>query len=103
LLPFNQKEIGLFPLNDFDADHLANSNINDLFDYYGGMWTYGLNDVIPFTQFLEEEMENLSEEDMVLELKKAPEINQEFKVKVIMELSTGEVYEVETEPIFITL
>jgi len=88
-------------LNDFDADHLADSNINDLFDYYGASGE-PLNMPISLTQFLDEQSGNLQEEDMFLELKKAPELNQEFKIKVFMELSTGEMYEFETEPIFIT-
>jgi len=92
--------LSIITLNDFDDDHLANTNINDLFDYWGGKFDY--NDPIPLTQFLNEQTENLKEEDMVLKLTKAPEINQEFKIKVIMELSTEEVFEFETEPIFIT-
>ncbi len=88
-------------LNDFDADHLANSDISDLFDYHGSIWNR-LENPIPLIQFLEEQTENLREEDMLLELKKAPEIDKEFKLKVKMELSTGEVFEFETYPFFIT-
>jgi len=87
-------------INDFDADHLADSNINDLFDYHGS-WRNNYAP-IPLSQFLDEQTGNLQEEDMVLELKKAPELNSEFQIKVVMELSTGEVYDFETEPIFIT-
>jgi len=87
-------------LNDFDEEHTANSNINDLFDYQGGFLDFPENP-IPLTQYLEEQTGLLQEEDMVLTLKKAPEINTEFKIKVVMELSTNEVYEFETEPIFI--
>ncbi len=91
-------------LNDFDTDHLANSNINDLFGFYGGALTYNgdPNNVIPFTQYLEGQTGNLMEEDMIVKLTKAPEIDSEFKVKVMMELSTGEVYESEIEPFVIT-
>lgn len=87
-------------LNDFDTDHLANSNINDLFDYHGGYLDL-LTTPIPLTQFLNDLTGNLQEEDMILELKKAPEINSEFKIKVAMELSTGEEYEFEMEPIVV--
>ena len=87
-------------LNDFDADHLADTNINDLFDYYGSKWQ-PLDTPISLVQFLEEQTGNLQGEGMILELKKAPELNQEFQVKVVMELSTGEVYEIDSEPIII--
>ena len=87
-------------MNDFDSDHLANSNINDLFDYHGSMFNY-LESSMPLTQFLDEQSGNIQEEDMVLSLKKAPVLNQEFKVKVVMELSTNEIHEVESGPIFI--
>lgn len=88
-------------LNDFDEEHLANSNINDLFDYHGGNLDF-LENPIPLTQYLEEQTGLLQEEDMFLSLTKAPEINSEFKMKVVMELSTEEVYEFETKPFFIT-
>lgn len=93
--------LSITTLNDFDADHLAGSNINDLFDYHGSDSEI-LNTAIPLTQFIDEQTENLQHEEMVLELKKAPELNQAFKVKVAVELSTGEMYELEAESIFIT-
>ncbi len=94
-------DFSISTLNDFDDDHLANSSIIDLFDYYGGSFR-ALDEFIPLTQFLEEQIENLlQEEDMFIKLKKAPEMDQEFKIKVVMELSKGEVYEFETEPIVI--
>jgi len=92
----------IITLNDFDSNHLANSNINDLFDYHGSMLNY-LNSPISLAQFLDEKSGKIKEEDVILDLKKAPELNQEFKVRVVMELSTGEVFEVESEPIFIIL
>ena len=60
------------------------------------------NPIALITQFLEEQTGNLQGESMILELKKAPKLNQEFKVKVVVELSTGEVFEVESELIVIT-
>jgi len=38
---------------------------------------------------------------MLLELIKTPELNPEFRVKIKMELSTGELYEFETDRIYI--
>lgn len=93
-------KFSIITLNDFDDDHPANSNINELFDYEGYYWDT-LDDSIPLTQFISEQTENLKEEDMFLKLKKAPEINKEFRLKVVMELSTGAIHEFETEPFFI--
>jgi len=89
-------------LNDFDSDHLADTDIKDLFDYHGSAWER-LDNPISLLQFLEEQTGNIQGGDLILGLKKAPEINQEFRLKVTLELSTGEVYEFETEPIIITL
>ena len=94
-------EFSITTLNDFDNNHLANDNINDLFDYVGSRYHSLLDNKIPLMQFIDELDGPLEEEDMMLELKKAPELNQEFKVKIKLELSTGEIYEIETEPIFI--
>lgn len=96
--------LSITTINDFDNDHLANSNINDLFEYHGSYGSYWerLTNPIPFTQFIDEQTtENLQAEDIVLALNKAPEIDQTFQIKVEMELSTGEVYEFETFPIVI--
>lgn len=93
--------LSITTLNDFDDDHLANSNINDLFDYHGSDLD-PQNEAIPLTQFVDEQTGNLQYQDMILKLKKAPELNQEFKVKVAVELSTGEMYEFEAASIFIT-
>lgn len=98
-------DFSITTLNDFDDDHLANSNINDLFEYNG----FFIEDRFEnsFNNTLAEHLVNrtdrlLQGEDMVLKLTKAPELNEEFKIKVRMELSTGEIYEIESESIFIT-
>ena len=100
----------IITLNDFDADHLANSNINDLFDFYGCDYygegvvpTYIENNTPrPLTEYLAtQSMRNLDCEDMGIRLTKAPELNAEFKVKVILEFASGEVHEVESEGIFV--
>ncbi|MEM7102747.1 MAG: hypothetical protein AAF502_06380 [Bacteroidota bacterium] len=88
-------------LNDFDNDHLANSNINDLFDYHGSLWR-DLDDPILLSNFLAGQTGLIEEEDLVLSIKKAPEIDQEFQVRVVLELSTGESFQITSEPIVIT-
>lgn len=93
-------DFSIITLNDFDAEHLANTSINDLFDYFGSNWQ-PLENSISLAQFLENQTGLIQEEGMFLNLKKAPELEEEFKVKVVMKLSTGEVFEVESEPIFI--
>ncbi len=104
--------LSIITLNDFDADHLANSNINDLFDYYGCDYygegilpTYIVNDTArPLTDYLAtQNMRNLECEDIGIRLTKAPELNPEFKIKVILEFTSGEVHEVESEGIFVML
>lgn len=87
-------------VNDFDSAHLANSSIIDLFDYHGGFWN-PRDESIPLSQFLDEQTGEIQVEDMFLKLKKAPELNQEFQLKVKMELSTGEVYEADSPSIII--
>ncbi|MEO0470330.1 MAG: hypothetical protein AAF206_11955 [Bacteroidota bacterium] len=87
-------------LNDFDTAHPANSSIIDLFDYYGSYYE-PRQTPITLSSFLNTQNENLTEEDLALRLNKAPELNPEFKIKVRMELSTGEVYEAVSEPFVI--
>lgn len=86
-------------VNDFDADHLAGSPINDLLQYEGSFWD---ENNLPLTDFLTMEQEgNLSVEDMRLSLLKAPEIDSVLQVQVRMELSTGEVYEASSATIIL--
>lgn len=99
--------LSITTLNDFDDEHLANSDITDLL-LHQGFYIDGeyidentnqiLSELIPIRL-----NQRLMGEDMVLKLTKAPELNSEFKIKISMELSTGETYEVESHPIFITL
>lgn len=82
-------------LNDFDDEHPANSSINDLltaYDIWGG-------DVDPLNEIVANYQGNLQEEAMTLKLAKAPELDKEFRVKVVVGLSTGEVYEQEVYPV----
>lgn len=89
--------LSIVTLNDFDEMHLANSSINDLLDYDG---TYNLGDKMSLEDFLADQTENIMSETLLLQLKKVSELNREFKYKVIVELSTGEVYEAESMPVY---
>ena len=87
-------------INDFDADHLAGSNIIDLFQYQGGFFE---PDDQPLADFLvQEQSGKLTIEDMRLRLLEAPSLDSVLQIKVRMELSTGEVYE-ELSPAFVLL
>ena len=90
----------IITLNDFDDDHLANSNMNDLFDYHGSYMEV-LAIPVSLPQFLSSQTGNIEQEDMVLRLRKAPFLNPELKLKLVMELSTGETFEEEIDPIII--
>ena len=76
-------------LNDFDENHRANDTINDLMVVKG---FYNLED-----QYLEDYLENdtLNIQFPALNLKvdRKPTLNENYKVKVVVALSTGEVYE----------
>ncbi|MEL6254149.1 MAG: hypothetical protein AAFR87_19230, partial [Bacteroidota bacterium] len=85
-------------LNDFDEDHKANDDINDLLQYQGNFLEL---DNSTLEDFLNASDGKIESEDMLLALTKAPELNPELKLKVIMELSTGEIYEAETAPFFL--
>jgi len=89
--------LSIVTLNDFDDMHLANSSINDLLDYVG---TYNLGEKMSLEDFLANQSENIMYETLLLQLKKAPALNREFRYKVMVELSTGEVYEAESMPVY---
>lgn len=85
------EDILLITQNDFDAQHLANDTINDLFEvnYLGSI--YSLNDFLAL-----QNGQLLGQEDIVLTLTKAPQTNPAFKVKVIFKLSENEEYQAES-------
>lgn len=75
---------------------MANDTINSLFDGIFRGVRYDLN------EYLHEDPEYIMNINFDLKLKKAPELNNEFKVKLILELSTNEVYVLESETVLIT-
>jgi hypothetical protein len=82
------EKVTIITLNDFDDDHLANDTINDLFVSSIGY--------LPIDEYLAKDNEKISNLYEDFRLEKAPVLNKNFKAKVIIELSTGEVYEAET-------
>jgi hypothetical protein len=83
-------------VNDFDAEHPAGSLINDLLQYKGSSY---FADDQPLEDFLElEQQSKMSYEDMRLSINKAPTLDSLFQVEIVMELSTGERFEVQSTP-----
>ena len=82
------EKVTIITLNDFDDDHLANDTINDLF-------VSNLN-YLPIEDYIANNNDNIRDPYEGFRLEKAPVLNKNFKAKVIVELSTGEVYEAET-------
>ena len=81
--------ITVITLNDFDETHAANDTINDLIlvkgifsqeDEY--LSSYLINDTL-----------NIQFPGIQLKVDRKPTLNENYKVKVIVELSTGEVYQ----------
>ncbi len=81
----------IITLNDFDSLHLANSSLNDLWSTYDERY-----EKIPVNDYLQQDTSKISSQEMTLFLSKAPELDSSFQVKIIAELSTGEVYEAES-------
>ncbi len=83
-------------LNDFDSEHLANDTINDLMQVRLQEFSF-----IHLNQYLQQDSGFIPKVNLELGLmpKKAPELNKEFKVKIIVNLSTEETYEATSQPI----
>jgi hypothetical protein len=88
--------LSIITLNDFDATHLANDNINDLFDYV----TY--NNKQDLNTFLATDTSFIKNTGLSISLKTAPQINKQLKFKAIIKLSNGEVYTAENKQFTIT-
>jgi len=90
--------LSIITLNDFDEDHLANNALNDIMNFKGD---YLEMDDLPLIDYLANQTENIKSQYLLLQLNKAPTLNPEVKIQIKVELSTGEIYETEIEPILI--
>jgi hypothetical protein len=88
--------LSIITLNDFDATHLANDTINDLFDNV----TY--NNKQDLNTFLATDTSFIKDTGLSISLKTAPQINKQLKLKAIIKLSNGEVYTAENKQFTIT-
>ncbi len=79
----------IITLNDFDSSHLANDTINDLLLY---------DKALDFNEYLAQDTGFLKVTEFYLSLKTKPVLNNEFKYKVLLELSTGEKYQANSIP-----
>lgn len=86
----------ILTLNDFDNEHLANDTINDLINIDNH------NGYINLNEYLLQDTSLMMYYEFEMRLTKAPVLNDTFQYKVIMELSTNEVYETESIPMIIT-
>ncbi len=86
--------ITITTLNDFDDDHLADTSINDLLRVMYSNY----RELLSLEEFLAREG-NVKRPGLFFQLTKAPELNQELRLRVTVELSTGERYEAVTHPL----
>lgn len=87
-------DLQVITINEFDDDHPAGSSLNDII-----MMDDFNNTRILLDDYLSVDRDNVHAEWFQLFLTVGPTISQEFQVMVKIELSTGEIYEVETESI----
>ena len=80
-------------LNDFNNEYMANDTINEILNVRGT--PYNLNEYLAIDSSL------IQKELFELDLSTAPTLNEEFHVKMILELSTNEIYEAESIPFII--
>lgn len=81
--------ITVITLNDFDETHAANDTINDLILVKG---IYSQKDEY-LKDYLLNDTLNIQFPGIQLKVDRKPTLNENYKVKVILELSTGEVYQ----------
>ncbi len=86
--------ITIITLNDFDSNYLANDTINNLFEI--GYTEVGATSI---DKYLDKDTTFIDGSRMDLYLQKAPELDENFKIKIIVELSTNEIYEKESSQI----
>ena len=93
------ENLTVITLNDFDDNHLANDTINDLFSVPNHEYFQvfaGTGETL--NTFLTQNTQPIEKKDLYLELLQKPTLNDTFQVKIIMELSTNEIYEMESLP-----
>lgn len=78
-------------LNDFNERFKANDTINEILSVRGQ----------PLNEYLSQNTELISHSKMTFSLEEPPSSSDPFKVKLVVELSTGETYEQETSTVIL--
>ncbi|QJX48178.1 hypothetical protein HMJ29_15075 [Hymenobacter taeanensis] len=81
------QSLTVITLEDFDAQHLANDTINDLLNAQFYLTSYDLN------TYLLTDTATITQQGYTLTLKKKPELNPSFRVRVDVRLRGGEMYQ----------
>lgn len=77
-------------LNDFNNEYMANDTINKILNVRGTQFN--------LDEYLANDSSLVQSELFELNLSNPPTLNEEFKVKMILELSTNETYQAESIP-----
>lgn len=85
------EEMTVITLNDFNESFKANDTINEILSV-GGQ---------PLNEYLAQNTELISHPEMTFSLDEPPSSSNPFKVKLVLELSTGETYEQETSTVIL--
>ena len=85
--------LNIVTLNDFNDDFMANDTINELINVRGTQ--------LNVNEYLASDTSLIRNRAFEMDLSIPPSLNEEFKVKVFLELSTNETYEAESIPFII--
>lgn len=86
--------------NDFDLDHPAGSRINDLVEVFATGWG-PLDEAQLVDDYVNSQEGNIAQEDIALQLTKAPSMDALLELEIHLKLSEDEEYTVSTRPITI--
>lgn len=85
------EEVTVITLNDFNESFKANDTINEILLVSGQ----------PLNEYLAQNTELISHPYMTFSLDEQPSLSNPFKVKLVLELSTGEVYEQKSSAVML--
>lgn len=89
------KNITVITVNDFDDNHKANDTITDITRIRQDR----IRDYLKIDDYLKTDSTLIRTQNFELKIDKAPTINKTFQAKVIIELSTGEIYDETSKPV----
>lgn len=92
------ESLQIISINDYDEDHRAGESLNDLLELKLPDYDEPSEPIL-LEDFLNTFTENVPSEYFFLKLLKEPTLNQDFQVRVVVNLSTGEEYEATSEMI----